>query len=537
VSQHRSIFRNVLCNWTGFATGLVVTFALTPFVLHSLGEARYGIWTLTIAITGYYGLLDLGIRSGLTQYLTRYLAVRDFDRVNRTASSGFFFLLGCGALLAAASMILAASARHLFTIPAALDREVATCILIIGGSAAVQFAFFPFAAVLTAAERFDLANAIVILSRISTAIATVVALSLGYGLIGLSAVTALGNLLDNALRWYVAYRILPQLHISKKNASWGHCREFLGYGLWNALTALSTRLISYSDALVIGFFMPAAAIARFALSVNLTNYYGNMFVPVGHVFFPAATELDARGEYGALKDLYLRATRWMLLAAVSVGIAAAVWATDFYRLWLGGAILDNHEFHAPDLIFRILVIGAACAAGQRVGYQVLLGQRRVRTLAMLFVGEAVANLALSLLLVRRCGLVGIALGTTIPAVMSQAVVIPAVLTRSLAISARQYVAMLTRPAVVALAAGVILPQLERICRPGTWPALCLAGLLSALVMLPLVLWVGLTSSERDRYVSARIAGLRRTLRAKVASPRARMDPVDDSISREMSAAE
>ena len=85
----RVIVRNIFSNWAGFAVQVAVTFFLTPFVLSHLGDARYGVWMLVMSVTGYYGLLDLGFRSGLTQYLTRYLAVGDIDRMNSTASSGF----------------------------------------------------------------------------------------------------------------------------------------------------------------------------------------------------------------------------------------------------------------------------------------------------------------------------------------------------------------------------------------------------------------------------------------------------------------
>jgi len=37
-----------------------------------------------VSVTGYYGLLDLGIRGGLTQYITRHLATGDVERMNRT---------------------------------------------------------------------------------------------------------------------------------------------------------------------------------------------------------------------------------------------------------------------------------------------------------------------------------------------------------------------------------------------------------------------------------------------------------------------
>jgi O-antigen/teichoic acid export membrane protein len=91
----RILIRNIVSNWLGFAVQVAVAFFLTPFVLHSLGDARYGIWALVTGLTGYYGLLDLGFRSGITQYLTRHLATRDFEAMNRTASTAMVALACC----------------------------------------------------------------------------------------------------------------------------------------------------------------------------------------------------------------------------------------------------------------------------------------------------------------------------------------------------------------------------------------------------------------------------------------------------------
>jgi O-antigen/teichoic acid export membrane protein len=77
MSTAQKLARNIASNWAGYAVQVAVGFFLTPYIIHSLGETRYGIWTLVVGITGYYGLLDLGVSSGMTQYLTRYLAAKD----------------------------------------------------------------------------------------------------------------------------------------------------------------------------------------------------------------------------------------------------------------------------------------------------------------------------------------------------------------------------------------------------------------------------------------------------------------------------
>src|SRR6478609_3274113 len=121
MSLARTILRNIVSSWAGYAVHVIVAFLLTPFVLRSLGEARYGVWALAVGLTGYYGLLDLGISGGIGQYLTRYLAEKDFERLNRTASTGFFALIVCGMLICLCAFALALGAPFLFRIPAELS--------------------------------------------------------------------------------------------------------------------------------------------------------------------------------------------------------------------------------------------------------------------------------------------------------------------------------------------------------------------------------------------------------------------------------
>ena len=99
MSLERHIGSNIASNWAGYAVHVAVAFFLTPYIIHSLGETRYGIWSLVIGVTGYYGLLDLGVASGMTQYLTRYLAANEIDKLNKSASTGFVALSSIGFLV------------------------------------------------------------------------------------------------------------------------------------------------------------------------------------------------------------------------------------------------------------------------------------------------------------------------------------------------------------------------------------------------------------------------------------------------------
>ena len=93
-TSRKGVFaRNITSNLAGYIVSAVVALFLSPFVISTLGALNFGMWTLLVSLTGYYGLLDLGVRSAVGQYVTRYWSRDDMDGVNRTFSTSMALLV------------------------------------------------------------------------------------------------------------------------------------------------------------------------------------------------------------------------------------------------------------------------------------------------------------------------------------------------------------------------------------------------------------------------------------------------------------
>src|ERR1019366_9982088 len=75
----RTITRNVLSTWSGYVATLLIGFFLAPFIVHRLGNTGYGVWTLVVSLTGYFGLLDLGLRQSVGRFVAHHVALQDHD--------------------------------------------------------------------------------------------------------------------------------------------------------------------------------------------------------------------------------------------------------------------------------------------------------------------------------------------------------------------------------------------------------------------------------------------------------------------------
>src|ERR1700758_4959842 len=92
------IIKNVGSSWFALGVNILVGVFLSPFILHRLGDAAFGIWVLIFSLTGYYGIFDFGIRSSIIRYASKYTATHDIDEVNRLISTSMFTYTCVGAL-------------------------------------------------------------------------------------------------------------------------------------------------------------------------------------------------------------------------------------------------------------------------------------------------------------------------------------------------------------------------------------------------------------------------------------------------------
>src|SRR6267143_4396452 len=100
------VFKNVGSNWLVTVVTVAVTYLLTPFVLHRLGVQAYGTWALITSLTGYLGLLALGVPMASVRYLAQHVAEGDTKKTNAVIGSclGLYLLVGVGALLVGAGL-------------------------------------------------------------------------------------------------------------------------------------------------------------------------------------------------------------------------------------------------------------------------------------------------------------------------------------------------------------------------------------------------------------------------------------------------
>ncbi len=145
--------------------------------------------------------------------------------------------------------------------------------------------------------------------------------------------------------------------------------------------------------------------------------------------------------------MFMSSSRAFGAIALALGTAAFSWCDDFFRLWVGQAYIEPDKVTGVSVpgLFRLLVISQVFTCANAMCRQYLMASRRLSLLARLFAAEAVANLTLSVILVQWIGLRGVALGTAIPAVCCQGLVLPYLAIHRLGIPVGSYLRQVAWP--------------------------------------------------------------------------------------------
>ena len=467
MSTARVLSRNIFSNWANLAVSIIIGFFMMPFLVHRLGDSLYGIWILVVSLVGYGNLLDFGVHSSIVKYVSQYHATDDQDRLRSLFTTTLALYTAIGLLVVFFAAGAAFLLPHLFTIPPELVGEARIVLLIVGLSLALKFPAGVFEGFLSGLQRYEVANGIAIGCTLLRTALTVVLLINGQKLLALAAVALTSDLLRGAVMAAVCLRLLPWLSLGRRYLNAKILREIYGYGLWSAVIALASRVLYNSDPILIGIFLPAAAITPFAVANNLVVYLRQAAYGFGNVFTPAASDLDAKSEHERLGWLVIYGTRYALAVILPAAVLIALLGREFLALWMGLRYAAE-----SGTVLILLVLSQAVAMAQFPAGAVLYGLNRHRHLAFILVGGALLKVALCLALIPSHGILGAAVGTAIPELIASLVLLPVMITRCVRVPLGQYVRQAFLPPVASvIPAVVVVFALKTVAPPTSWGVL------------------------------------------------------------------
>jgi O-antigen/teichoic acid export membrane protein len=293
--------------------------------------------------------------------------------------------------------------------------------------------------------------------------------------------------------WFLVMRADPELEISFNHLSWQRTREMFNFGFYSFVNNSGETLRYYTDSFVIGRMLTVGLVTPFNVATRLIEYFKTLIGGVAGPIMVRLSELSGRDQSKALREEFLRATRFSMLLSLFAGGLLILDGRALIKLWIGSGYLASYS------VLVTLALGYIVMYGQIPTPLIIFARaRHHRALSWWTLVEGIANLVLSIYWAKKFGLLGVALGTTVPLLVSKVLVQPWYVLRDLDMGWFHYIERgLARAALVGGSAwGASWFITRSMPTPATFLALAITCAWQSLLFIVITYLVGLAPADK-----------------------------------------
>lgn len=329
-----SLLRNVALNVGSRVALGIVGLVTIPVLVHRLGTAAFGVYAVSISLTGLTSIFDLGLTAAFVTQLAAARRAGDLALVRRIVRTALTAFLCLGVLMAGALSAgtpwLTTSLLHLSS-PLLGSAQVA--LLLTAAGLGLNLWLSALDAIPTALERYD-----IVATRLSVLSLAAAVVSLGYavtggGLVGLVAINVVASGVGVVAFYPIAHRLLPNVGLVP-GMSRDAMRALLHFSLYKFAGTASAAAVFRFDQLAIGALMGVRATGLYAVPSTLLSRMLTFVASVAAPFFPRVSR--TRNETLELRRLYLLGSRLVALVALPIAAVLATAPHAILAAWIGG---------------------------------------------------------------------------------------------------------------------------------------------------------------------------------------------------------
>lgn len=473
------MFKHIASNWSRILLQILVMLVLSPLMEEELGKDGYGVWIAIISLTGFLELLALGVPMASVRHISEAIAAKDTERTNRMIATGFAVTIGLGVIGAViGGLLFIPFERGLVEnvlwkdTPAETLEAARIAYLVTAMRCAAALAMrFPIA-VFDSKHEFAAKNLIQNAGILFRAIAVIILLYTEPSLVGLAWIFVVEVVLVYAAFRLTIARRFEGIEFGLKHFDRSLVSELMSFGVFAAILNVGTMIAYNIDSLVIGRMIGNEAITEFEFGNKFFTPLAAVMYGISSVVMPAATKMNLENSNGGLPTIFLKWSK----VALSVVLPICLYLCILGPRFLGAWVAPDYE-QTAGLVTRILAPSFILFLPVRaVALPILLGTGRPGRLAMTYLGMALLNLGLSIVLVKMgYGIAGVALGTAIPQLLFAAYLL-AVTCAELKVKMSAWIVHVGARALVgSLPSIAFLVWLERVVEVRSFPALIASG--------------------------------------------------------------
>jgi len=399
------VLQNTGSNALLFAVRVVLTFIMTPVLVHNLGNYDYGIWEVIAVVVGYMGMLDIGIVNASSRYAANYKATNDQESLNKVYSTALSFMAAVSVIVFTIMLLWSHLKPEVLAPDPSDAAKYSFLIIIIGIRLLFSFPGQIAEGFLEGFQKYRLKNNITLVNSIIGNLIILYFITPENGLILLAMVNALGLSIK-----YIIYILLLRspIHGGLRYGRRYFCKSTLvdiaTFGFKSFIQGISSNVIEGSDKIIIAYILGPTVIVYFAISANLTQYISNIRMMLSHAFMPLFTQFHANEDIESTHAWFFTGSKMIVALLLVLTFGVFLLGKEFIAVWIGPEYAKEGAW-----VLYILTTYHITRSMNPFSVRYLTAINKHGHLATLTTAEAIANIIISIVLIQYMGIEGAAL--------------------------------------------------------------------------------------------------------------------------------
>lgn len=490
----------VVLNYVVIFLNTVVGLLYTPYMLRMMGQSEYGLYSLVASVIAYLTVLDLGFGNAIVRYTAKFRAEKKTEEQYEMFGMFFLLYLVIGIIAFGIGLGLYFNVDTLFgnTMTTVELGRARIMMLLLVANLAFTFPMSIWGSVIQAYEDFVFQKSLNIFRIILNTAVMICLLHFGYKAVAMVVVQTIFNVLTLVVNFiYCRRKLNIHIYFRFKHFHWGFLKEVAIYSFWIFLNAIMDRVYWSTGQFVLGAMVGTAAVAVFAIAIQLEGMYMQFSTAISSVFLPKVTAMVATNRSRKeISDLFIRTGRIQYIVLAYILSGFIIFGRQFIELWAGAGYSDAY------MISLLFFIPLTVPLIQNLGITILQARNEMKFRSVLYIIIALVSLATQIVLTRHFGGIGCAMGVSGALVVGQILIMNVYYRRRQDLDTMTFWKEISKmsiiPIVLIFSSMLIIRHFFAL---DSWGKLILGIAAFSLVYIPLFFRFSMTDEERNLFIS------------------------------------
>lgn len=490
----------VVLNYVVIFLNTVVGLLYTPYMLRMMGQSEYGLYSLVASVIAYLTVLDLGFGNAIVRYTAKFRAEKKTEEQYEMFGMFFLLYLVIGIIAFGIGLGLYFNVDTLFgnTMTTVELGRARIMMLLLVANLAFTFPMSIWGSIIQAYEDFVFQKSLNIIRIILNTVVMICLLHFGYKAVAMVVVQTIFNVLTLVINFiYCRRKLNIHIYFRFRHFHWGFLKEVALYSFWIFLNAIIDRVYWSTGQFVLGAMVGTAAVAVFAIAIQLEGMYMQFSTAISSVFLPKVTAMVATNRSRKeISDLFIRTGRIQYIVLAYILSGFIIFGRQFIELWAGAGYSDAY------MISLLFFIPLTVPLIQNLGITILQARNEMKFRSILYIIIALVSLAMQILLTRHFGGIGCAMGVSGALVVGQILIMNVYYRRRQELDIKTFWKEISKmsiiPIVLIFSSMLVIRHFFAL---DSWGKLILGIAAFSLVYIPLFFRFSMTDDERNLFIS------------------------------------